>query len=131
MPFAALVHPCTSDGRSHGWERLSHHDSLFHQQRNDQQCHDVDDLDQRVDGRTGGVLVGIADGVAGDRRLVGLGTLAAEVAVLDVLLGVVPGAAAGGHGNGHEQTGDDGAHQHTAERLRTQEDTHDDGYQDR
>src|SRR5690606_24926981 len=73
------------------------------QQRDQEQGHDVDDLDQRVDGRAGGVLVGIAHGVAGDRGLVRLGTLAAEVAILDVLLGVVPGAAAGGHRDGHEQ----------------------------
>src|SRR5690606_20886343 len=37
------------------------------QQRDQEQGRDVDDLDQRVDGRAGGVLVGIADGVAGDR----------------------------------------------------------------
>ena len=41
----------------------------------------------------GGVLVGIADGVAGDRGGVGLGALAAERTVLDQLLRVVPGAA--------------------------------------
>src|SRR5690606_10720073 len=91
------------------------------QQRHQQQGHDVDDLDQRVDRRAGGVLVGIAYGVAGDRCLVGLGTLAAVVAVLDVLLGVVPGAAAGGHRDGHEQSGDDGADQQSAERLRPEQ----------
>src|SRR6185503_5006545 len=69
------------------------------QQRHQQQRDDVDDLDQRVDRRARGVLVGIADGVAGHRCLVGLGALAAEVAFLDVLLGVVPGAAAGTHRN--------------------------------
>ena len=62
-------------------------------------------------------LYGIADGVAGHRRLVGVGTLAAVVAVFDVLLGVVPGAAAGGHRDRDEETGDDGADQHAAERL--------------
>src|SRR5690606_25261891 len=60
------------------------------QQRHQEQGHDVDDLDQRVVGRAGSVLVGIADGVAGDRGLVRLGTLAAEVAVLDVLLATLP-----------------------------------------
>src|SRR5919106_345756 len=63
---------------------------------NDQQGDDVGDLDHRVDRRPGGVLVGVADRVAGDRRGMGLRALAAEGAVLDQLLGVVPRAAAGG-----------------------------------
>ena len=46
--------------------------------------------------------------------------LAAVVAVFDVLLGVVPGAAAGAHRDGDEQAGDDGAHQHAAQRLRAE-----------
>src|SRR6478609_5127581 len=55
---------------------------------------DVGDLDHRIDGRAGSVLVGIADGVAGHRSFVGLGAFAAVIAVFDVLLGVVPSAAA-------------------------------------
>ena len=69
----------------------------------------------------GGVLVRVADGVAGDRRLVGQRALAAERAVLDQLLRVVPGAAAGGHRDGHEQADDDDADQQAAERLDGQE----------
>ena len=69
--------------------------AISDQERDDQEGHDVGDLDHRVDGRAGGVLVGVADGVAGDRGGVGLGALAAVLAVLDQLLGVVPGAAAG------------------------------------
>src|SRR5690606_20976800 len=38
------------------------------EQRHHQQRDDVDDLDERVDRRAGGVLVGVADGVAGDGR---------------------------------------------------------------
>src|SRR5690606_3804633 len=87
------------------------------EQRNDQQRDDVDDLDQRVDRRARGVLVRVADGVAGDRGLVGLGALAAEVAVLDVLLRVVPGAAAGRHRDRDEEARDDRAEQDSAERL--------------
>jgi hypothetical protein len=49
--------------------------------RHQQQRDDVDDLDQRVDGRARRVLVGIADRVAGDGRLVRVGALAAEVAL--------------------------------------------------
>ena len=48
----------------------------------------------------------------------GIGALAAQVAVLDELLRVVPGAAARGHGDGHEQPGDDGAEKHRAERRK-------------
>ena len=47
--------------------------------------------------------------------------LAAVVAVLDVLLGVVPGAAAGAHRDRDEQAGDDRAHQQAAERRRAEQ----------
>src|SRR5471030_645133 len=57
------------------------------EQRDDEQRHDVNDLDERVHRGAGGVLVGIAHRVAGHRRLVGIAALAAEVAVLDVILG--------------------------------------------
>ena len=43
-------------------------------------------LDKDVQGGAGGVLEGIADGVAHHGGLVGLAALAAEVALLDVLL---------------------------------------------
>src|SRR5688500_15392250 len=76
-PGGAFLYPGLS--RSAGRER-----------RQQQQRDDVGDLDHRVHGRAGGVLVGIADRIAGHRGLVGLGALAAVVAVLDVLLGVVP-----------------------------------------
>ena len=67
----------------------------FDHQRHDQQRHDVDDLDQRVDGRAGRVLVGVAHRVARDGGLVRLAALAAVVAVFDVFFGVVPRPAAG------------------------------------
>src|ERR1700739_939046 len=44
---------------------------LVCQNRQQQQRHDVGDLDHRVDGGTCRVLVGIADSIAGDRGLVG------------------------------------------------------------
>src|SRR4030095_9368781 len=47
--------------------------------------------------------------------LVLTGPSAAEVSVLDVLLRVVPRAAAGGHRDGDEQAGNDGAHQEAAQ----------------
>src|SRR6476620_3379829 len=55
---------------------------------------DVDHLNHGVDRRTGRVLVGIADGVAGDRRGVGGRAFAAEIALLNIFFGVIPGAAA-------------------------------------
>src|SRR3546814_4068683 len=48
--------------------------------------------------------------------LVGFRALAAVVAVLDVLLGVVPCTAAGGHRNRHEQPAHDHAEQQSSER---------------
>ncbi|KIT70706.1 hypothetical protein PY02_00210, partial [Staphylococcus aureus] len=53
-------------------------------------------------------------GVAGHGRLMGFRSLAAVIAVLDILLGIVPGAAARRHRNGDEQAGDDHAEQHRA-----------------
>ena len=67
----------------------------LHHDRHDQQGYDVDDLDQWVDGRAGGVLVGVAHGVAGHGGLVRFRALAAKVAVFNVLFGIVPGTAAG------------------------------------
>src|SRR5713226_9188732 len=66
------------------------------QDRQQQERHDVGDLDHRIDGGARRILVGIADGVASHRRFMCVGALATEMAVLDVLLGVVPGAAARG-----------------------------------
>src|SRR5690606_1746061 len=76
--------------------------------------HRVDYLDERVDGGAGGVLVRVTHGVADHGCSVGLGTLAAVVAVLDVLLGVVPGAAAVGHRQRHHQAGRDHADEQPA-----------------
>src|ERR1700730_12773159 len=64
---------------------------------------DVHHLDHGVDRGAGGVLVRIADGVTGDRRGMRVGPLATEVALFDVLLGVVPRPAARGHLERHEE----------------------------
>ena len=66
--------------------------------RHQQDRDDVRDLDERVDGRTGGVFIRITDGVARHGGLVGIAALAAEIPFLDELLGVVPRTAAGRHG---------------------------------
>ena len=90
----------------------------LHHHRHDQQRHDVDDLDQGIDRRAGGVLVGVTHGVAGHCSLVGLRAFAAMVSVLNVFLGVVPSTATGTHGNRHKQAGDDGTHQQAAQSSR-------------
>src|ERR1043166_7461993 len=66
--------------------------------RNDQNRKNVDDLDHRIDRWARGIFVRIADGVAGNCRLMREGTFASKIAFLDELLGIVPRAAAGGHG---------------------------------
>ena len=48
-------------------------------------------FDEDVQRRTGGILEGIADGVADDSGVVAGGVLAAEITLLDKLLGIVPG----------------------------------------
>ena len=58
----------------------------------DQQRHQVHDLDERVQRRSRGVLERVTDRVADHGRFVRFGALPAEMAVLDVLLGVVPRA---------------------------------------
>src|SRR6476469_11021781 len=64
------------------------------EQRREHERDGAQQLDQHVERRARGVLERIADGVADDCRLVGVGPLAAVDAGLDVLLRVVPGAAA-------------------------------------
>ena len=64
------------------------------------------EFDQDVQGRAGGILEGIAHGIAHTSGLVLLGALAAVMAGLDVLLGVIPSTAGVGHKHGHGKTGD-------------------------
>ena len=71
-----------------------------------------------IDRGAGGIFVRIADGVAGDGRLVRDRAFTAVVAVLDELLGVVPRAAARRHRDGEEEAGDDRADQNAAHHLR-------------
>ena len=84
---------CATSSRARALKALAGA-ALVREHGEQEQRHDVGDLDHRVDGGAGRILVGIADGVAGHRGLVGVGALAAVMAVLDVFLGVVPGAAA-------------------------------------
>ncbi|CAN4006287.1 hypothetical protein BFDFBN_BFDFBN_06805, partial [Dysosmobacter welbionis] len=92
-------------------------------------------LDEDIQGRAGGVLEGVAHRIAHDGGLVALGALAAVVAALNILLGVVPGTAGVGHEHRHGKAGDGhaaqqahhaGGAQHQASSQR-----HDDGQQGR
>ena len=89
--------------------------TLLYEERYEKKCNNVQDFDHRVDGGASGIFVGVAYGVAGDRSFVGVRALAAVETVFNGLLGVIPGAAAGGHGNSQEQPGDDGADEHAAQ----------------
>src|ERR1700682_3196288 len=80
----------------------------------DQDGDDIDDFDHGVDRRSGGVLVGIAHRIAGDGGRMRLRALAAVVAVLDVLLGVVPGATPRRHLDRQEDPGHDRSNEHAA-----------------
>ena len=80
-----------------------------------------------VDGGAGGVLEGVAHGVANDGRLVGVAALAALGAGLNVLLGVVPQAAGIGHEQSQQQAADDIAQQEAANGAGAADEAYDDG----
>ena len=92
------------------WNRPFHvinYFKLLHH-RNNKECNDVYDLDHRIDRRTSSVLVRIADCITCDGGLVPFAsllmknTLGVGNAVFKGFLGVIPGAAAAGHGDGLE-----------------------------
>jgi len=91
------------------------------QYRQEQKRHDVGDLDHRVHRGTSRILVRIAHRVTGDGGLVRLAALLVGdailvgKAVLEGLLGVVPGTATCRHRDGHEEAGHDHAEEHGAE----------------
>ena len=101
-------------------------EGVIHDQTCEHDGHHAQQLDEDVDGGAGGVLEGIAHGVAHDAGLVALAALAAEVARLDVLLGVVPCAAGVSHVDRHEEAGNGGTGQQTDHTLEAQHHTHDD-----
>ena len=73
---------------------------VLHQERYHQKCNNIQDFDHRVDGRTCGILVRIANRIARHRRLMSVRTLQMLLAilidetVLERFLGVIPSAAA-------------------------------------
>ena len=66
-------------------------------------AHHAHQFDEDVQRRAAGVLERVADGVANHCSLVVLRTFAAEVAFLDILLGIVPSTARVGHENGQDE----------------------------
>jgi len=93
--------------------------------------HHGHELDENIEGRSGGVLEGITDGVSDDAGLVSGGTLSSAGTVdLDVLLGVVPGASGVGHHDGHHHAGCDGSTEHANEALGADEESNDKGRED-
>ena len=102
-------------------------DGVIHDQAREHDGHHAQQLNEDVDGRARGILERVAHGVAHHAGLVALAALAAEVAGLDVLLGVVPGAAGVGHVDGHQEAGDGGAGQQTDHTLEAQHHAHHDG----
>ena len=65
-----------------------------------------DQLDEDVEGRTGGVLKRIADGVADNGCLVAIAALTAVLTGFNVLLGVIPSTACVGHEYCHNEAAD-------------------------
>src|ERR1700730_1110122 len=86
-----------------------------------QERDDIGDLDRRVDGGTGGILVRVADSVAGHRSLMRLAALEmfdpvlVDETVLKTLLGIVPGAATRCHRDRNEKPVDDDAEERRAQ----------------
>ena len=80
-------------------EKLLNHGGELHDHGGEDDCHHAHEFDQNVQGGAGGVLAGIADRIADDRRAVDgvFGTVgkffAAVVSFFDMFLGIIPCAA--------------------------------------
>ena len=90
--------------------------------------HDRHELDEDVQRWAGGILEGVANSVARDDGIVVHGLLAlalAKEALLDVLLGVVPGTASVGHHDGKHEAGGQSADQEATEGSRAEHEAND------
>ena len=79
------------------------------------------ELDEDIERRTGSVLEGVSYSISYHCGLVGLGAFAAQVALLNVLLGIVPGTAGVGHEDGKHETGAERADQQADRAGHTEE----------
>src|SRR5690554_1674137 len=88
-------------------------------QKSEQGCEDQGNdghqLDKDIDGRTRGVLEGVAHGVAYNGSGMSFGSLTAMGSTFDIFLGIVPGAASVGHEDSHENTGNQGSSQQASQ----------------
>src|SRR5207253_63653 len=78
---ASPARTCRSCNRSAGLWRAKFFlpSARSEENRNDQDRDDIDDFDHRIDGRSRGIFVGIADGITGDRCRVRERPFAAEI----------------------------------------------------
>src|SRR5260370_5814600 len=113
--------PCRSCNRSAGLWRAKFflRSARSEENRNDQDRDDIDDFDHRIDGRSRGIFVGIANGITGDRCRVRERPFAAEISFFDEFLGIIPRTAARCHGDGDEQSSDDRSDEQTAQNHRS------------
>ena len=93
-------------GRDRRHQRLRYRDSarqqpaVLHKEGNKDEAQDCRELDEDVQGGSRGVLERIPHGVSHHGGLVGVGALASQVALLNVLLGIVPGTSGVGRRDG-------------------------------
>ena len=102
-----------------------------HDQAGEHDGNGGDQLDQDVQRGAGGVLEGVAHGVADNGGLVVVAALAAVVSFFDMFLGVVPGASRIGHEDRQYEPGSQAADQQSDHschsEYQTGEDRCDDG----
>mmetsp|Transcript_103610 Transcript_103610/g.298401 ORF Transcript_103610/g.298401 Transcript_103610/m.298401 type:complete len:434 (+) Transcript_103610:257-1558(+) len=96
--------------------------------RRDEEGHHGHELEQDVKGRAGGVLEGVADGVAHHASLALLGLLDADL--LAQLLRVVPGTAGVAHHDGQHRGAADATRQHAHDHARPDEEARDERRED-
>ena len=101
--------------------RKARHDDRHHRHQ----------LDEDIERRTRRVLEGIAHRIAHDRRLVAVGALAAEVALLDHLLGVVPRTAGIGHEDRQHEARTEAADEQSHHARHAENEAHGHGDDDR
>src|SRR5208282_5279252 len=97
-----------------------------------QKSYDVDDLNHRVDRRSSGILVRIADGITCDRSFVSIApflmndALVIGNSIFKGFLGVVPCAAAACHSNSLEESGQDTSDKNSTESFLAKQKTYSD-----
>src|SRR5439155_20273303 len=88
---ASPARTCRSCNRSAGLLRAKFFlpSARSEENRNDQDRDDIDDFDHRIDGRSRGILVGVVDGITGDRCLGRGRPFAGEMSFFDELFNII------------------------------------------